>query len=267
MKRRDSGFTLIELLVACGLSVMLVTVVCVLFFRSTDVVLTAEARIAVTANARAAMDLIESDLKNAWPTAAGEQRFHALDAGDSAGSDHDVRGAKDYISFVTSAAVPVTGGQRMTKRVFVEWYLADESDFEPGAAGPLTASVRSGRPMRAWMRRTWDAKDSKALGVLLAGLSSGPVSPGAAAAAGLTLIEEAPVCHFVASMNLEFCGSDAYHQVHEAGTNPWPATAMPIGDLSGEGMPRRVRVTLRLIEGSAERVERVMQREIWMPVE
>jgi type II secretory pathway pseudopilin PulG len=267
MNRRENGFTLIELLVACGLCIMLVTVVCVVFFRSTDVVLNSQARIAIVSNARAAMDLLEADLKNAWPTAPGDQRFHALDAGESMGADHDVRGAKDYLGFVTSATVSTPGGQRVTKRVFVEWYLLDEPDFELGAGNPTSASVRSSRTMRAWTRRTWTVSDSKALGAYLAGMPAGPVPPSAAAGAGLTEMEEAPLCHYVASANVELCGRDGYYEVHAFGANPWPASAMPIGDVAGEGLPRRIRVTLRLIEGAAERAERVMQREFWLPVE
>jgi hypothetical protein len=117
------------------------------------------------------------------------------------------------------------------------------------------------------MRRTWDSKDTAALATLLSGLTLGPIPPGAATGAGLTLIEESPVCHFVASINLELCSTSGYFEVHAAGSNPWPKAAMPLGNAPGETMPRRVRVTLRLLEGAAERTERVMQREIWLPVE
>jgi hypothetical protein len=43
---------------------------------------------------------------------------------------------------------------------------------------------------------------------------------------------------------------------------------MPVGDalLTDPRFPRRFRITMRVIEGAAERQERIFQREIWCPL-
>lgn len=265
--RARGGFTLIELLVSVALSVLMITVMVGLFFRSTDTVMAGEARMAVAANARIALDAIAQDLGNANPTEPGRQRLMMTDGFDTAGADRDIAGAHDSLAFMTSATAPVSG-TRSLKTVLVEYFLAPEPDSEIGTAGSEANAVRSGREMRVLKRRLWDVTKDSAW-TLLAGLKDGvPLDVAAATGAGMVLLEEGDLCHYVLSMNLEVFANDVYWQLHDGGANPWPAAVLPVGDSpSDPGLPRKFRVTLRVIEGAAERTERCHQREIWLPVE
>ncbi|MBI2919966.1 MAG: type II secretion system protein [Planctomycetes bacterium] len=265
--RARGGFTLIELLVSVALAVLLITVMVGLFFRSTDTVLAGEARMAVAANARVALDAVSQDLDNGAPTEPGRQRFMLTDGFDTLGPDRDISGAHDSLAFMTTATAPA-GGTRSLKTVLVEYFLAPEPDPEIGAAGTEANGVRSGRELRVLKRRLWDVTKDSAWS-LLAGLADGaPLDVAAATGAGMVLLEEGDLCHYVLSMNIEVFANETYWQIHDGGANPYAAAVLPVGDSpSDPGLPRKIRLTLRVIEGAAERTERCHQREIWLPVE
>jgi type II secretory pathway pseudopilin PulG len=264
-RRAGDGFALMELLVAVALSVMLMTVLAVVFVRSADTVLAGEARIDVAQNARFALDHIANDLMNARGAATAGGRWTVTDGKDSAGPDRDIAGAHDSLTFMTTAVVPA-GGERSIATVLVEYFLADGPDHDLGAAGPSAAGARSGRTLRTLNRRLWRIDKDSAL-ALLGGLKDGrPLDIAAATAAGLTLLEEAGLSHFVLSMNIEVFVNGEFLQVHDSANGL--AGSLPLGDTAGDpGIPRKLRVTLRVVEGASEWMERCHQREVWIPGE
>jgi len=264
--RPNAAFTLIELLTAVALSVLLVTSLTVLFFRSTEIITIGEARMSVYENGRSSLDIIAADFANAIPSASGQQHSNFVDGGDSTGTDRDFRGAHDALGLLTVASGPVSG-ERRVGTYFVEYALAPEPDQELGG-GPTSVSVRSGREMRVLLRRLWLVKSSTAWAALAGAAGGKPLDIAAATSAGFTLIEESPLCHYVTSMNVEVFADGVYYQLHDGGANPYPASMMPLGDdPSDPGMPRKIRVTLRVLDGAAERAERCLMREIWIPLE
>ncbi|MEK7467394.1 MAG: prepilin-type N-terminal cleavage/methylation domain-containing protein [Planctomycetota bacterium] len=262
MKSNRRGFTLIELLVSVALASLLVTVLAVLFFRTTSTVVAGEARMAVSEDGRHALDQVASDLENMHPSTSAAQRFHASDGpGDATLPDGSE--AKDALAMVTSTMVPDGAGGRVLATVLSEYFLAAETDPELSIAGGTANAIRSGRPLKALKRRTWRITKDAALGVVKGAL---PLNLSAATAAGLELIEENTLHQFVMSMNVELFENPAWRELHATGSAL--IAALPIGDVAGEPvLPRKVRISLRVIEGSGENCERLFQRECWVPAE
>jgi len=262
MKLHRRGFTLIELLVSVALSILLVSVLAVLFFRTTSTVVAGEARMAVSEDGRHAVDQVAIDLENMRPSSGGGQRFHATDGpGDAALPDGSQ--AMDAMAMVTSAMVPDGAGGRTLSTVLVEYFLAPETDPELSVAGGATNAIRSGRPLRAMKRRLWKVPTDSMLAIVKGTL---PLSVSAATLAGLCLIEESTLHQFVMSMNFELFENPDWRELHAAGSAL--TSALPIGDVAGDPvLPRKVRLSLRVIEGSGENCERLFQRECWIPAE
>lgn len=262
MKRNLRAFTLMELLVAVALAALLVSVLAVLFFRTTSTVIAGEARMAVAEDGRHALDQVAIDLENMGGTAGLAQRFHATDgAGAAALPDGDE--AHDAIAFVTSTTIPDGAGSRITTSMLVEYFLAAESDPELSMAGGATNAIRSGRTLKALKRRVWRVTTAAALGAVKGSL---PLVVASATAAGLQLVEENTLHQYVMSMNVELFENPAWRELHAAGSAL--VAALPIGDVTTDPvLPRKVRVTLRVIEGSGENCERLFQRECWVPAE
>lgn len=262
MTRNRRAFTLMELLVAVALAALLVSVLAVLFFRTTSTVVAGEARMTVTEDGRHAVDQIALDLENMGGTAGLAQRFHATD-GPGAAALPDGAEAHDAIAFVTSTPVPDGSGGRVTASMLVEYFLAPETDPELSVVGGVANGVRSGRVLQALKRRVWRVKTAAGLGAVKGSL---PLSVAAATAAGLELVEESTLHQYVMSMNVELFENPAWRELHAAGS-PLLA-ALPIGDVvTDPALPRKVRLSLRVIEGAGENCERLFQRECWVPAE
>lgn len=301
--KRNSGFTLMELLVAVGLMVILMTAIVMIFYRSTDVMKIQDARINIYENARAAVDICSNDIQNAIPASGGQQRMwianynRPLQAPALAGSDMD--GAADYIGMVTVTTCPTGSGATATrelKTVYAEYFLTNDDDAETSFTG--RGSTRSGRSQRrifVLKRRLWalptlittlQIQQISAIPILTTPLSNaatGPLvttnnlTPPGPSPATMTLIEDADLCHWIVSFNLEVYHYNAaaalgptnpkFYELTEAGS-PYTPAVMPLGDLPGSEpvLPRKIRITLRVIEGAAERQERMMQREVWVPL-
>ncbi|MCE9584290.1 MAG: type II secretion system GspH family protein [Planctomycetes bacterium] len=263
MKRTSRGFTLIELLVAVSLAAVLVTVLAILFARTTSTVMAGEARMAVAEDGRHALDQVAIDLDGAIPSSAGSQRFIVVDGPGSAVPGPDVSEAQDALALVTSTTVPDGAGGRVTTMALVELYLQPESDTELSIAGANPNAIRSGRPMKALHRRVWRIAKDTGLAAVKAPI---PMNTAVATAAGLQLVSDDVLHQYVMSMNLEIFEGGKWLEVHDKGSIL--LKAMPIGDVSGDpGMPRKLRVSMRVIEGSGESCERLFQREMWIPAE
>lgn len=286
--KRNAGFTLIELLVGVALMVILLTAITLIFFRSTDVVKINDARISIYENARGAMDRFASDWENQQPVSSGRQSAHLADftrppgSAPAPGSDWD--GAADYAGWATTAPVP-SGATRELKSVYVEYFLTLDDDAETSATGPgSTKSLRSRRPIYVLKRRVWalpaaiaTLRAQQAAGVPITEAMPGPLTATSAKApgvyGGMTLIEDADLCHWVVSFDIEVLeyapsappgpANPGYHELD--GTTVYVPAVMPLGDAPGAEpeIPRKVRISLRVIEGAAERQERLVQREVW----
>jgi prepilin-type N-terminal cleavage/methylation domain-containing protein len=262
MTRNRHGFTLIELLVSVALAAILVGVLATLFFRTTSTVVAGEARMAVSEDGRHAMDQVAIDIENMQPSKNGGQRFHATDGpGDATLPDGSQ--ANDALAMVTSATVPDGAGGRVLATVLVEYFLAPETDPELSIAGGTSTAIRSGRALKAMKRRVWRVTKDSALDTVKGAL---PLNLATATSAGLALIEEGTLHQYVMSMNIELFENPGWRELHAGGSAL--ISALPIGDVAGEpSLPRKIRVSLRVIEGSGENCERLFQRECWVPAE
>lgn len=259
MKKSSRGFTLVELLVAIALAAMLILVMSVLFARTTSTVIAAEARMAVAEDGRHALDQVAIDLDGAFPAEGGFQRFLVVDGPGSAVPGPDVTEAQDALAVVTSATVADGAGGRTTIMALVELYLSPESDFEMSN----TKAIRSGHPLKALHRRIWRIGKSSSLSAVKGPI---PMDTAAATAAGLVLVSDEVLHQFVMSLNLEIFEKGNWYEIHDKASTV--LAAMPIGDVVGDpAMPRKLRVTMRVIEGAVESCERLLQREILIPAQ
>jgi prepilin-type N-terminal cleavage/methylation domain-containing protein len=296
--KKNSGFTLMELLVAVGLMVILMTAIVTIFYRATDVMKINDARISIYENARSAMDILENDVKNSVPVSGGQQRMYIANfarpvAGSvPAGSNSD--GAADYIGMVTVTTAPAGAGPTSTrelKTVYVEYFLTTDDDAETSFTSKgYTSAQRSQRRIFVLKRRIWGlpAKIStlqvqQTVGVPIFNAMPGPLTvtsmmlPPGPSPATMTLIEDGDLCHWIVSFNIECLvynpaaapgpTNPKYYEMDEAGT-PYVKGIMPLGDAVGVEpvTPRKMRISLRVIEGAGERQERLIEREIWVPL-
>lgn len=314
--RRNSGFTLMELLIAVGLSILLLTAIVVAFHRSMDVIRSSTARVTIVENARIAMDAIGTDLDNMVPAIPRQTsgpsettspqrmmfRSYARQAetvdGVAVPAGTNADGSCDYLGFTTTASAPSGSGApgRSLRTVYVEYLLARDHDGESTMSGPGTlSSLRSRRPIFVLKRRVWalpnslSVLDSAQAGGLpiFAPYPAGLTAPATIALPGpvgstMPLLEEADLCHWVVSFNVELFVYDpskspipAFHELDDP-AHPYTASVMPLGDgkpyqpqpfppamkVEPEPeAPRKFRITLRVIEGAGERQERIVQRE------
>ncbi|MCC6741043.1 MAG: type II secretion system protein [Planctomycetia bacterium] len=301
--KRNAGFTLMELLVAVGLMVILMTAIVMIFYRSTDVMKIQDARINIYENARAAVDICASDIQNAIPASGGQQRMwvanYARPAAGPVPVGDNMDGAADYIGLVTVTTCPAGSGVSATrelKTVYAEYFLTNDDDAETSFSGRgNTTGQRSQRRIFVLKRRLWSLptlittlqiQQISAIPILttpLSNMATGPLvttntlTPPGPSPATMTLIEDADLCHWVVSFNLEVYHYNAaaapgpsnpkYYELNEAGS-PYTVAVMPLGDLPGSEpvVPRKIRLSLRVIEGAGERQERLIQREVWVPL-
>jgi prepilin-type N-terminal cleavage/methylation domain-containing protein len=300
--KRNSGFTLMELLVAVGLMVILMTAIVLIFHRSTDVMKIQGARIDIYENARAAIDTCCNDIQNAIPASGGQQRMWVENFNRPVALPvpvgNNVDGAADYVGVVTVTTCPAGSGATATrelKTVYAEYFLTNDDDAETSLTGKgYTKAQRSQRRIFVLKRRLWalptlittlQIQQISSIPILSAPLTSptGPLTvtsnltPPGPSPATMTLVEDADLCHWIVSFNVEVYHYDAtkppsptnpkYYELSESG-NPYVKAVMPLGDLPGSEpvVPRKMRISLRVIEGAAERQERLIQREVWVPL-
>lgn len=293
--RKNAGFTLMELLVAVGLMVILMTAIVMIFYRSTDVMKIQDARINIYGNARAALDILGSDIQNALPLDGGQQRLWIEDFKRPAlgvvpmGNNTD--GAIDYIGMITVATAPAGAGStsRELRTVYVEYFMMNDEDPETSFTGAgYTEAQRSQRQIFVLKRRLWTISTAGALTKLTTQQKSTiplftpmptptSLATGAGSAPDFLLIEEGDLCHWVLSFNIEAYWDDTpadpngpgkYSELDEGAPMPFQKAIMPVGDIipGDPAFPRKFRVTMRVIEGAGERQERVFQRDIWAPL-
>lgn len=295
--KKNAGFTLMELLVAVGLMVILMTAIVLIFHRSTDVMKIQDARINIYENARAALDTIANDMQNSIPAVSGGVQRMYIDnynrpiaAPAPAGSNMD--GACDYVGMVTVTTCAAGSGASATrelKTVYVEYFLTNDDDAETSFSGKgYKKGQRSQRNIFVLKRRIWQLPPLittlqilQISGVPINAPMPSPLSvtstlvPGVYG--GMTLLEEADLCHWIVSFNIEVYQYNAaaapgptnpkFFELDEPG-NPYVKAVMPLGKAVGSEpvVPRKLRFSMRVIEGAAERQERLLQREVWMPL-
>ncbi|MCE9584299.1 MAG: type II secretion system GspH family protein, partial [Planctomycetes bacterium] len=285
--KKNSGFTLIELLVAVGLMVILMTAIVLIFYRATDVMKINDARINIYENARSAMDILENDIKNSVPVVGGQQRMYIADYNRPvagivpAGTNAD--GAADYIGLVTVTTTPAGAGATATrelKTVYVEYFLTTDDDAETSFTGKgYTTSQRSARKIFVLKRRIWalptlitTLQTQQTVGVPIFNAMPGPLVvtssllPPGPSPATMTLIEDGDLCHWIVSFNIECLNynpaaapgptNPKYYELTESG-NVYVKGVMPLGDAVGVEpvTPRKMRISLRVIDGAGERQE------------
>lgn len=303
--RRIGGFTLIELLVATGLMVILVTAIAILFHHTTDVVKVNEARIHVFSNARAAIDWLQKDLAGCLPVSGGQQAFGLAqnfvpDNGGPAGTTngetmtHGNPGATDAVLF--NATTMMAGSVQPVRILYCLRRDSDWSTSSGGTAG-LSSTVRTDRPLYSLMRYVYPLT-AVITGNSVPSPSDPPHPPCSRTVSHGVASTPCPnhlprpcacdaLCEYVLSFNIEVysrSGSFAapggaetarYWQLNQSG-HPFRASAnissppYLIGDAHtpqpGEGLPRALRITMRVCDGAAERTERLVSRVVWIPM-
>ncbi len=290
-RRIVSGFTLIELLVATSLMVILITAIAIIFHHTTDIVKVSEARISVFSNARAALDWIQKDLAGCLPVGGGQQSFGLAQNfipgnGGPGGTTNGetmvtgsggttCSGATDAMLF--NATTMVDGSVQAVRILYCLDRDFDWSTQTGGTAG-LSYSVKTERPVYSLMRYVYNLTQT------VTGSTPPPFTPPVSPA---TLPQRGALCEYVLSFNIEVysrsgsfaapggAGTARYWQLNEGGhpfTGSSSISNAPylIGDTAGpqpgECLPRALRVTMRVCDGSAERTERLVSRVVWIPM-
>lgn len=254
------GFTLIELLIAMILTVILLSTVALVFFHSTDLVTTSEARIHVYEQARVGLDTMERDLQSCFQFNFG-QRF-ILENGYNTGpstiaygstnqADKHYGCAADRIVFRATAS---TGDTIQPVEVTYELQPYDDPTRKKGA--------RTGRPMFVLMRRTRSAATATpdVYDQIPTDSTGAPVN-------------DQELCHFVLSFNIEYYASNS--KFSQLDPSPCPPSD-PLGDMDqGAGKSndttsavriRFLRVTMSIVDDAGEKQERMVTRVLWIPL-
>lgn len=300
-----AAFTLIELLVAIGLMIILMGAVAIIFFQSTDLFKTGEARMLIANNARTALDTLARDLAGCLPYDSQAQAFTMWNVpGTTAGGANGESiqgsgsfGARDALQFwaTTSFRGTVSG-------VHITYYVARSVDPEIMNTQGMAAGVRTGRNLMV-LRRIARRRVNNAWEM-----------------------DEADLCEYVLSFNIEALvdrddsGPDAprFFQLDEGPFrngplfpppgNPYNSTTLPSWWAMTDGqlpanipprtpspteqvlrpdlhplypigvwgaphqpnpvrVPMAIRVTMRIVEGATEKQERLISRVIWIPIQ
>jgi hypothetical protein len=273
--------------------VVIVTAIAIIFHHTTDIVKVSEARISVFGNARAALDWLQKDLAGCLPVGGGQQSFGL--AQNFVPGNGGPAGTTNGETMVASTADPPTTCSGATDAVlFNATTMVDGSvqavrilyclnrDFDwntqTGGTAGRTSGMKTARPIYSLMRYVYLLTQS------ITGSTPPPFIPPTSPA---TLPQMGALCEYVLSFNIEVysrSGSFAapggantarYWQLNQSG-HPFMASASIsnppylIGDTIspqvGECLPRALRVTLRVCDGSAELTERVVSRVVWIPM-
>lgn len=292
------GFTLIELMVAIGLMVILVTTIALIFGRATELYRVSEARTRVYQNARVACDLLEMDLVNALPIESEQQRFWLREAEvpsppAQATAEEGIDKEADFIQFVAITSAPSARGlpDPELRTVVISYYLRRENDSELVLEGSgVSTAQRTGRRLFVLRRLTRNftgnnpvPSDTVVFGAGFATLPGDNLDDSSVANQVLSCPASSPwgncgeigdLCHYVVSFNVEVQHQPLgqpirYWQLEESGHPFGPTAPYPLGDKSPADEsrpPTKIRVSLRIVEGAAELQERVIIRDIWLPM-
>ena len=227
-----AGFTLIELMITVGLMAFIMTLVAAIFSQTSSVVTIGSDRLTIYSSARAAMDILVTDINGCLPIESERQKFTLKEDKDK----EDVAGARDSISFCAVALV-----KQQPVSAQISYYLVEDTDpsilDEQGKSGRST-TTKTKRQLYILRReaRDFDGKE----------------------------LDTVALCHYVLSFNIEIYdrASRSYKQLSEV------SNEYPIGDKTPENekLPLGLRVTIRVIANAAERQERIISRVIWIPM-
>ncbi len=298
MMRRRGGFTLVELMISVALMVILLGAVTLIFIQTTDTVAISEARMSVYTNTRYGLDMMANDLMSCVSFNSGQQEFTMENGRTGAPGSSPVYGvtgghigtAADRISYICTTTV---GDTLQTCKVTYELMPGNMAldDMGNPVAGDEshreTAITRRG--LFTLIRR-----------VRVPDPNAPPPPPGQLPRydrmpkdrAGNT-IRDTELCHYVLSFNLEyFANNQNFSQLEPSPFQPEgrdPA-ADPLGNGKGNndvnpvpgpgpggpggGGPVQttalripyIRATIVIVEDTAERQERSIQKAMWIPV-
>ena len=294
-RQGEGGFTLIELLISIVLMIILLGAITMVFIRTTDTIMTAEARTTVYTNARYAMDMLGNDLLGCLsfqapppppppppapappPPPIDLQEFWMENGRtgspgtppryNTSGNDH-IGTAADRISFRALTAVADT-----MQAVQVTWELIP-SNFFVDQAGNLqkgdsshAQTVRTKRGLYSLVRRIRAANPTDPTKYTEFAKDSLGVN-----------VRDAEMCHYVLSFNLEYLGEGQIWSQLEPSpftSRRAPSPNDPLGngqgpnDLDPNGGALRVpavRVNIVIVEDTGERQERAFTKVLWIPV-
>lgn len=303
--RRVAGFTLIELLVAIGLMIILMGAVAIIFFQSTDLFKTSEARMQIANNARTALDMLARDLAGSLPYDSQAQAFIMWDVPGTTGAGvNDVNGqniqgansfgARDALQFwaTTSFRGTVSG-------VHISYFVARSVDPEIMTAQGAATGVRTGRNLMVLRRiakrrngNVWDTDEADLCEYVLSfnvealvdrddsgpeaprfyQLNEGPFRNGPAFAPPGNPYNSTTLQNWWTytnqCTNIPPSTPAANEPVLSLGLNhPLYPIGVPRPQPNSIRVPMAIRVTMRIVEGATEKQERLISRVIWIPIQ
>jgi hypothetical protein len=219
-------------MITVGLMAFIMTLVAAIFSLTSTTVGVNSDRLNIYSSARAALDILVTDINACLPIVSERQEFTLKEDKEK----EDVAGARDSISFCAIALV-----KQKTISAQISYYLAEDTDpsilNEQGKSGRST-TTKTKRQLYILRREARDFDGE--------------------------LLDSVALCHYVLSFNIEVYDrtSRSFKQLSETSNN------YPIGDKTPENekLPLGLRITLRVIANAAERQERIMSRVIWIPV-
>jgi prepilin-type N-terminal cleavage/methylation domain-containing protein len=285
--RRRGGFTLIELLIGIALMVMLLLAVTLIFQRTTEVVALNEARTTVYTNARYALDTMENDLLGCLPldwaplpipgvqgqVLSEPSQIFWMENGQAVGpgippqmnvgGGHHEKSA-DQISFRSTTTVADTlQSVQVTYKLIPSNMVLDSTGATTSGDQTHKETARSNRGIFTLVRqlRAPDPNNPR--------VWSKPVRVRVRGSGSEEDVPDQELCHYVISFNIEYLASNqAFSQLDPS---PCPSTK-PLGDQQDEndtaGTAIRIpaiRITLVIVEDTAERSERTIQKVMWIP--
>lgn len=284
---REGGFTLIELLIGIALMVILLLAITMVFARTTDVVATQEARTTVYTNARYAFDIMENDLLGCLPldwaplpipgvqgkTLTEPAQIFWMENGYAVGpgvnpqmnvaGGHSERAA-DQISFrATTTVADSLQTVQVTYKLIPSNMVLDAQGMSTSGDATHKETVRTNRGIYTLVRqvRGPDPNNPRVWSQRVKVRERG---------SGVEVeVPDQELCHYVISFNLEYLANNfAFSQLDPS---PCPSR-QPLGDQQDDndtaGTAIRipaVRVTLVIVEDTAERIERTLQKVLWIP--
>lgn len=295
------GFTLLELMVAIGLMIILMTAVALIFGRASALFKVSEARQMVYQNARAACDMLATDLANALPVEGGQQRFYLAngiadnDNNYVPSQDDNIDKQADVVQFIALTSAPSLSGtgDPELRTVCITYYMRPDTDPELSFEGGVPKTQRTRRNLYVLRRLVRNVSSGAPVpddATVFASATFSTVPDGlppesgyqdgllnCPPAGGGNCGEIGDLCHYVLSFNIEVQYQPPpppvkpfqYWQLDDPSSDnayQVPGT-YPLGDVVGElKPPSKIRIALRIVEGAAELQERVIIRDIWLPM-
>ncbi|MEK7309623.1 MAG: type II secretion system protein [Planctomycetota bacterium] len=229
------GFTLIELMITVGLMAFIMTLVAAIFSQTSTIVTISSDRLTIYSSARAALDILVTDINGCLPIESGRQRFTL----EEDKKNEHVAGARDSISFCAVALV-----KQQTVSAQIAYYLAEDTDpsiLNDKGESERSETTKTKRQLYVLRREVRDFEGKE--------------------------LDTVALCHYVLSFNIEVYdrSSRSYKQLSGVDAISYE---YPIGNNQpvNEKLPLGLRITLRVIANAAERQERIIPRVIWIPM-